>query len=180
MSYKKDMELNRVDKDQFMRSSPHSPLSEKLKKEFINLSYFEVNESYKFELDLHKNEIQETIEMETSTGGIQYFNKLGYLQFEQPETKEQAKIHIYQSVDNPDHFFVPFRDKTSDEGITYGAGRYLDLHQLEENRFLLDFNLAYNPFCAYSDMYTCPLPPFENWLEVPINAGEKSFTLNDH
>ena len=118
--------------------------------------------------------------METSTGGIQYFNKLGYLQFEQPETKETAKINIYQSVDNPDHFFVPFRDKTSDEGITYGAGRYLDLHQLDENRFLLDFNLAYNPFCAYSDMFTCPLPPFENWLEIPINAGEKSFPFSDH
>ncbi len=179
MNYKKEMELNRVDKDHFMRTSPHSPLSEKLKKEFINLSYFEVDENYKFELELQKNEVQETIEMETSTGGIQYYNKLGILQFEHPESKEQTKINIYQNVENPDYFFVPFRDKTSDEGITYGAGRYLELHKLDENRFELDFNKAYSPFCAYSDMFTCPLPPFENWLEVPINAGEKAFSLKD-
>jgi hypothetical protein len=176
MSYKKDMELNRVDKDHFMRTSPHSPLSDKLKKEFISLSYFDVNEDYMFELELQKYEAPETIEMETSTGDIQYFNRLGYLEFSHPESKEQTKINIYQNVENPGHLFVPFRDKTSDEGITYGAGRYLELHQLDENKFLLDFNKAYSPFCAYSDNFTCPLPPFENWLEVPINAGEKAFT----
>ncbi len=76
-------------------------------------------------------------------------------------------------------FFLPFKDATSGRE-TYGAGRYLDSHrpglqQLEGGRFEIDFNYAYNPYCAYNENYRCPLPPAENWLKVPIHAGEKNF-----
>ena len=80
-------------------------------------------------------------------------------------------------ADEPMHgnrVFVPFRDQTSAKE-TYGAGRYLDLNRREGNEYVVDFNRAYNPFCAYSPYYSCPLPPGENILQVEIRAGEKQF-----
>ena len=71
-------------------------------------------------------------------------------------------------------FFLPFRDATSGSE-TYGAGRYLDIDPDEDGTVTIDFNMAYNPFCVYSEAYSCPLPPTENWLDVPITAGEKDF-----
>jgi len=74
--------------------------------------------------------------------------------------------------------FVPFRDATSGKE-TYGAGRYIDLEPEErlnnEGKWVLDLNKAYNPWCAYSDAYICPLVPTENWLKVPVRAGEKDY-----
>ena len=75
--------------------------------------------------------------------------------------------------------FLPFKDETAANGETYWAGRYLDLHQLPGDRLLLDFNYAYNPYCAYNDLWSCPLTPAENVLAVPIKAGEKAFS-SDH
>ena len=72
-------------------------------------------------------------------------------------------------------YFVPYRDATSGDE-TYGAGRYLDIDPNPDGTVTIDFNLAYNPLCAYSDAFSCPLPPVENWLAVPIRAGERDFT----
>ncbi len=71
--------------------------------------------------------------------------------------------------------FLPFVDSQAGKG-TYGAGRYLDPEQLPNGKFLIDFNLAYNPYCAYNENWNCPIPPTENKLDVPIRAGEKIFT----
>ena len=73
-----------------------------------------------------------------------------------------------------DELFIPFRDATSGKE-TYGAGRYVEAEPLGGGRFTLDFNRAYNPYCAYNDAWRCPLPPSENWLAVAIRAGELSF-----
>jgi len=76
--------------------------------------------------------------------------------------------------------FVPFKDATSGKE-TYGAGRYLDLEpgrdRTQGEKWILDFNQAYNPWCAYSEAYNCPFVPTENWLEAPIYAGEKDYHL---
>ena len=69
---------------------------------------------------------------------------------------------------------MPFVDATSG-GETYGAGRYLELEALEDGTFLADFNLAYNPYCAYSEDYSCPVPPAENRIAVPVRAGEMQY-----
>ena len=68
-------------------------------------------------------------------------------------------------------YFLPFRDATSGKE-TYGAGRYLDVPRGENGQVVVDFNYAYSPYCAYGDAYSCALPPRENWLTVPIEAGE--------
>jgi uncharacterized protein (DUF1684 family) len=76
-----------------------------------------------------------------------------------------------------DHLFIPFTDATSGEG-TYESGRYIDLDikDITDNKFTIDFNKAYNPYCAYvTGRYNCPIPPVENRLAVAIRAGEKAF-----
>ena len=83
-----------------------------------------------------------------------------------------AQLAIYKGKEQED-LFLPFRDATSGNE-TYGAGRYLEPEELSTGEIVVDFNLAYNPFCAYSENYSCPLPPFENHLKVPIRAGEKA------
>ncbi len=174
MNYRKSIEMNRSGKDRFMKEHPNSPITDaKIKNKFMSLEYYQIDERWRFVLPLKKYDTIETVEMELSSGGAREFSKIGYLEFKQPDTDEIGKINIYQSKDNTDHYFVPFRDKTS--GVeTYGAGRYMDLEK-EGDKFILDFNSAYNPFCAYSENYTCPLPPYENWLEISITAGEKNF-----
>jgi len=92
----------------------------------------------------------------------------------------QCALQAYKSDPGEERLFVPFGDETSGKE-SYGAGRYLDLererHQTEGNRWIMDFNEAYNPWCAYSEKYVCPFVPPENWLNVPIRAGEKEYPL---
>jgi uncharacterized protein (DUF1684 family) len=175
MTYQAQLERHRAEKDRFLQKHPQSPLDPHLQKKFQALDYYPINEKYYFELPLTPYEEEETLEMDTSTGEIRQYNRIGYLEFE--VDGEVAKLNVYQPIDGSDHYFVPFRDKTSGKE-TYGAGRYLD-PEMHGGKFILDFNVAYNPFCAYSEAYTCPLPPVENWLQIPIRAGEKDFTLHN-
>ncbi|MEX0636131.1 MAG: DUF1684 domain-containing protein [Ferruginibacter sp.] len=97
------------------------------------------------------------------------------------------KLTIYQGAElmqttlYKNYLFVPFTDLTSGEE-SYGAGRYLDLEidDIINHQMVLDFNKAYNPYCAYSDEYNCPIPPRENYLTIAITAGEKNFAKKIH
>jgi len=84
---------------------------------------------------------------------------------------EEASLTVYS---NEYGFFIPFVDSQAGK-VTYGAGRYLDPELKEDGMLILDFNLAYNPYCAYNELYSCPIPPAENRLSVPIKAGEKNY-----
>lgn len=95
------------------------------------------------------------------------------------EGQEECTLQAYRADPRAEQLFVPFRDETA--GIeTYANGRYLDLepeiHRTAEGRWVLDFNEAYNPWCEYSDNFTCPYAPPENWLKTSVHAGEKSFS----
>jgi uncharacterized protein (DUF1684 family) len=85
------------------------------------------------------------------------------------DKKEQAMLTLFS---DPHGFLLPFVDALAGKA-TYGAGRYLEPEPLPNGRLLVDFNYAYNPYCAYNALYSCPLTPFENRLKVPIRAGEK-------
>ncbi|MHA2029104.1 MAG: DUF1684 domain-containing protein [Candidatus Kariarchaeaceae archaeon] len=174
MSYKKDVELARAQKDNFFKTSHHSPINHHERNSFEGLDYFPIDENLVFKLPLKKYENPETIQMETSDGMIRDYFRIGYLAFQINE--ETASIHVYQQADNPDYYFIPFRDSTSGNE-TYGAGRYMDIER-DGNLFILDFNSAYSPYCAYNENFSCPLPPFENHLKLAILAGEKDFHLN--
>lgn len=107
--------------------------------------------------------------IQTSTGDQQTYTRYGRFSFEADGQKAELTIFANQYG-----YFLPFVDALSGQE-TYGAGRYLEPEELEDGRFLVDFNMAYNPYCAYNENWSCPLTPAENRLKVPIRAGEKSF-----
>ena len=109
------------------------------------------------------------LEMQTTTGDVQTYERFGRFRF--TVDGEQAELTIYA---NPHGYFLPFADSSAGKE-TYGAGRYLEPERLPDGRFRIDFNMAYNPYCAYNELYSCPITPFENRLKVPIRAGEKVF-----
>ena len=107
--------------------------------------------------------------MQTSTGSEQTYVRFGKFKF--TVEGQEAELTIYSG---PHGFFLPFADSLAG-AETYGAGRYLEPEPLGKNKFLVDFNLAYNPYCAYNDRWSCPLTPRENRLNVAVRAGEKLF-----
>ncbi len=108
--------------------------------------------------------------METTRGQVQNFHRYGLVHFQVDGNGTQVTLYAAAQAHE---LFLPFRDATSGKE-TYGAGRYLDLHA-DADEIVIDFNYAYNPNCAYNPDWNCPLPPVENWLKVPIRAGEKNF-----
>jgi len=116
----------------------------------------------------------------THSGKEQPFKEFGYLEFKIGDTP--LVLHVYQSVDmmtgmpRNDDLFIPFCDYTNYE-TTYGGGRYIDLkiYDIKNGRILLDFNKCYNPYCAYGGVFSCPIPPDENRLNIEIRAGDKMY-----
>ncbi len=157
-------------KDAFFASS-QSPLPDSIKQGFAGLAYFEFNPELVFRLSLKPLQVVEHVMMETSNGVRKSYVKAGTLEF--ALEGQTLNLTAYSNPESEDQsLFIPFRDLTSGT-LTYGSGRYLDLDLEADGSVLLDFNLAYHPYCAYSDGWSCPIPPLENWLKVPILAGEK-------
>ncbi len=163
----------REDKDEWLRTSPDSPLMRALGNPTEGLNYFDPDPTFRFEVGLQRYATPDSLILGTSKGSRQVFNRMGH--FDIAVGGQQVRVHAYQSAERDDpHLFIPFRDSTSGRE-SYGAARYIDLEVEHDDEYALDFNYAYNPYCAYSDDYVCPLPPQENWLRVPITAGEKKF-----
>jgi hypothetical protein len=168
--YLDSIEFQRSLKDRDFRSNPHSPIDDRVN--FEGLHYYPPDPAYRFSLPLQRAAEPQDLQLATSTGDHQPFKRLGTIEFQ--IEGQPATLAVYQSLDH-DGLFLPFRDATS--GVeTYGAGRYLEPEILASSDLLVDFNLAYNPYCAYSDQFSCPLPPLENQLTgVAIRAGEKMY-----
>lgn len=162
--------------DKEFKNPKISPLPEEEITTFEGLPFFEVNKALIFEAEFRRTPYESPFAMQTSTDGESIYVKYGEVYFT-IDGKEHT-LNVYQSQrlsTNPeyaDYLFVPFTDATTGE-TTYGSGRYLDLHIPEGKTVLLDFNRAYNPYCAYNARYSCPIPPAENRLEIPIKAGVK-------
>lgn len=144
--------------------------------------FYPVNADYKVSCKFEKSNDTTNVPMKTSgvKVPIKDFTRYGKISFTIHDTLLQ--LTVYQSkglVGNPqykDYLFIPFTDLTSGEE-TYGGGRYIDIviGDIKNNILLLDFNKAYNPYCAYTTGYNCPIPPRENNLAIAILAGEKAF-----
>jgi uncharacterized protein (DUF1684 family) len=156
-------------KDDFFAHDGQSPLTPRQKKGFKGLNYYPPNPALNLEVAVEEFADKQRIEMQTSTGDVQEYHRFGRFQFVVDD--QPAELTIYQSEDG---YFLPFVDSLASKE-TYPAGRYLEPEPLGDGRFLVDFNLAYNPYCAYNDYWSCPLTPFENRLKIPIRAGEKLF-----
>lgn len=164
----------RAAKDDFFRSNLQSPLTPDQQAAFTGLAYFPEEPALRIEGSLDTDvDRDERIEMQTTTGGTQEYRRMGRVRFR--VDGEEAEITLYQS-ELQEELFIPFRDATSGRE-TYGAGRYLEVDRPgSDGRVVVDFNYAYNPYCAYNAHWSCPLPPAENWLRVPLRAGERNFT----
>lgn len=160
----------RAAKDEFMRADPRAPLSHEEQHSFTGLNYFPFNPDLALELPLDMDVSPEPVVTQTSTGQEQEHRRMGKVRFE----VEGQPVELTIFGTSADDLFLPMRDATSGKE-TYGAGRYLEPEMLDDDTVLVDFNYLYNPFCAYNDQYSCPLPPMENWLKVPIRAGETSY-----
>ncbi|HRN51080.1 MAG TPA: DUF1684 domain-containing protein [Anaerolineales bacterium] len=159
----------REGKDAFFATNSQSPLTPEQREHFTALSYFPENPALRLEVDIEPFAEQAMVEMPTSTGDVKSYKRYGRFAFE--VEGQTAELTLFSS---PHGYFLLFVDSLAGSE-TYGAGRYLDPEQLENGKFLIDFNLAYNPYCAYNEMWNCPIPPAENRLNVPIRAGEKTF-----
>jgi len=135
------------------------------------LKYYPENPALHFTLPLDEHADKQTVTMITSTGSAREYLKYGQVSFD--VDGEHATLEVYQDPEEG-YFFLPFVDATAPDE-TYGAGRYLDIEPIGSDKFLIDFNYAYNPYCAYNDKWSCPIPPKENRLKVRIKAGEKNF-----
>jgi uncharacterized protein (DUF1684 family) len=172
------LKMEREQKNTFFSIHPQSPIPLEEREKFKVLDYYPPNLDYRFELKLHEHSEKKRIKMFYTRGEEKEFLRWGEFRFE-IGGKEQV-LQAYKSSPDEDRLFVPFRDATSGTE-TYGAGRYLDLEPTRDcttdGKWIIDFNKAYNPWCAYSENYTCPFVPPENWLKVPIHAGEKKNPL---
>ena len=142
------------------------------------LQYYPPDISYRVTADFTLDTTRPVFQMETTTDRRPNYRVYGYLNFTLKDTL--CRLTAYQNYDYRDHpeygklLFVPFRDKTNEFG-TYGGGRYIDIEIPDSNKVILDFNEAYNPYCAYSHRWSCALVPQENTLDVAVFAGEKSY-----
>lgn len=156
-------------------------MTSELLKTFVMLNYFSPDPTYKIIGTFMKDTAKKTFKMKTSTDRLPLYSTFGKIHFKIDTI--DCVLSAYQNValaersGYENYLFIPFRDLTSGDE-TYGAGRFLDFRYNGEDTVYIDFNLAYNPLCNYNHKYSCPIPPFENHLNVKILAGEK--TYGDH
>ncbi|MCV9385349.1 DUF1684 domain-containing protein [Reichenbachiella ulvae] len=165
-------ELNKEYKD-----PKTSPLSSRDRKKFESHEFFTIDNKYRINAKFKPHHgLTETIHMETSSGMKAKYDKFGIVEFELDGQVHQLTVYqshrLREMEEYKDHLFLPFTDMTSGDD-SYGAGRYLDLIIPDGDQIILDFNKAYNPYCAYSEGYSCPIPPSENNLQVRIESGIK-------
>jgi uncharacterized protein (DUF1684 family) len=164
-----ELEAFRKGKDDFFAHSPDSPLDRADRYEFKGLKYFPENPGLRLDVQVERSPGEQRVEIPTSTGSVQVYRRFGRFAFD--VDGQEARLTLYADENG---YFLPFVDSLAGKE-TYPAGRYLEPEPLGEDRFRVDFNLAYNPYCAYSERWSCPLTPAENRLKVPIRAGEKIF-----
>jgi hypothetical protein len=161
-------------RDHFFAAHHHSPLSESQRAEFAGLDYFPDSADLALNLPLDESGpgVGEAVDIPTTDGKAKPFFRAGSIRFE----VEGVPVDLTVFKDSErGSLFIPFRDASSG-GDTYELGRYLEPQARPDGTLEVDFNYAYNPFCAYGQGWSCPIPPEENRIAVTIAAGEKAFT----
>lgn len=181
--YIREVTEYRRQKDEFFGGSPESPIPEEQQGEsFGGLKYYPPDLAFRVEADLVPFPSPEVVMLGSTKGDIR--RQLRYAELRFRVMGEDCRLVAFKDADDPGgaELFVPFRDSTSG-GETYGAGRYLEVEEEQGSEapreVILDFNLAYSPWCAYNVAYSCTLPPPENTLHVAIVAGELTYPV-DH
>lgn len=169
----KEIEAYRADRDRYMREDTDSPIPADKKTILLPLPYYPPDPSFAVPAVLTVSSgTRPVMEVPTSKGVPRRVELVGTLEFTVKTQRLTLQAFVDEGTQTISSLFVPFADLTTGEE-TYPAGRYLDLHPTATGIYTIDFNRAYNPFCAYNNSYECPLPPPANRLKVAITAGEK-------
>ncbi|HEX6223856.1 MAG TPA: DUF1684 domain-containing protein [Chryseolinea sp.] len=173
--YIEEINKEREEKDRFMKTSRDSPFAPK-PEDYKGLVYYPPDPRYRIIADLTPIESKEIVTLTTNTGEEQRYQQYAFAEFDLDGYHHKLLIlEVMDAGPFRGKLFFAFGDETS-AVETYGAGRYLDLEKVPGSRTItLDFNKAYNPYCAYASHYTCPLPPPQNLLSIAIKAGEKTY-----
>lgn len=169
--YIAEIEKFREDKHDFFKNSQGSPFVQK-KIEYIPVTFFPPNPDFKVRAKLERLTTRKTVTIANSDGSDVKYVKYANARFKLGGSEHS--LLILKALGFGNQYLTAFLDETSAVS-TYGGGRYLDLVVGKSNQIEIDFNKAYNPYCAYSEEYLCPLPPRENYLEVAVKAGEKDY-----
>lgn len=162
----------RAAKDESFKKDPDSPVPADKKASLIPLAYFPIDESYVVPASLEPSADRSRIQVPTSIGKNRELERIGTLKFSlKGQSLRLTAFHDLESQ-QATRLFVPFSDITSGTE-TYPAGRYMELDPTPTGIYVVDFNIAYHPYCYYSPEYDCPYPPKENKLNLPIRAGER-------
>jgi uncharacterized protein (DUF1684 family) len=166
-------------KEEFTKTS-NSPLK---KEDLKYLQFYDADSTFRLKASFERVRHSQSFEMPTYSGMKKTFVKYGTLRFKLNGKRQKLTVYRSLSLETlpqyKDYLFLPFKDKTSGNE-TYGGGRYIDLKttEVKNGTYMLDFNKAYNPYCAYSDGFNCPIPPKENHLAIAIEAGERNYSKN--
>ncbi|MEA2000557.1 MAG: DUF1684 domain-containing protein [Actinomycetota bacterium] len=166
--YEDEVAKWRAERDDFFGSHYASPLSDEVMAAFVGLAYFGVDPALVFEVAME--EAGSDLEITSSTGGSSRYPVAGAVTVPFPDGSKT----LIALRGEEDEIFIPFRDATSG-AESYGGGRYAPLEPEQGGRFVVDFNRAINPYCAYDEDFSCPLPPAQNWIDHPIEAGEMDY-----
>ena len=167
-----EVEVARAEKDRSFREDSDSPIPPDKRTRLLPLPYYPPDLNLSVPASLKLSDERPIVEMPTSTGTRRRYRFVGALEFSiggQP-----MSLGAFSPDGEPiSTLFVPFADATTGTE-TYSAGRYLDVHPTATGLYKIDFNRAYNPYCAYNASFECPFPPPSNRLKVPIRAGERA------
>lgn len=174
--YIKRIEKQRLETNEWMKNNINSPFNFKNKVEFKSLKYFDVDPKFVFMSKLYLYEQPETISILGTKGEERYAVRFGYLNFTKDNQKYKLNVYANLGQDSTVYYSIWFTDRTTNDE-TYGVGRYLSFEYVDDvdHYYTIDFNLAFNPYCAYNSSYSCAIPSKEDYLDLAIEAGEKKF-----
>jgi len=171
--YVEELAAARTRKDQQFREASDSPVPKEKRDALLPLLYYPVDPSYAVPAALELADERPAFEMPTSTGTLRRMQLVGTLEFTLQGELRSLGAFVPEGTQQITSLFVPFADLTTGTE-TYSAGRYLDIEPTSTGYYTIDFNRAYNPYCAYNASYECPFPPPSNRLKAAIRAGEKA------
>lgn len=179
-THENEIKLFQYDLNVEFADATKSPLTEEDLKTFKALEFFDIDENYNIEANFELTPGTPIFEMQTTTDRLPLYRKYGIAHF--TLNGKKMALNIYQSqelmitVEYAEHLFLPFNDATNGT-LTYGGGRFIDLEIPKEGSktIRIDFNKAYNPYCAYNHTFSCPIPPSENNLPIAIPVGVKAY-----
>lgn len=174
--YARTLEHIREQTDRWMKTNPDSPFNAKEKVEFHQLNYFEPNMDFIFKSKLTEYGSKDTVKVNGTKGEERTFVRYGYFTLNYNDETYKLNLYVGRTKEGKLYPSIWFTDETTNDE-TYGVGRYLNIRLMDdpEHIYTLDFNAAFNPYCAYSKDYSCAIPRKEDHLDFAIKAGEKKF-----